>query len=212
MSESTFELLKAIIPSIITAVVAIIALITSAYSSHKATKTSYSNNIDNMRFTQKEKISDQIIEKSSVLLTKSDPNYLNTIINEITPREITVTEFTNIQKQLLSIIDEVQTLSTNIKLLSYAIKDSDSEELIYKIYEEMDLVHNQIQNMILQLIQLYLALTPNGNIKNIVVMPEKYKLEKSFSETYPKIYEDLSVDIILLVEILKKKSIPQSKI
>lgn len=36
MDESTFELLKAIIPSAITAVVAIIALITSAYSSHKA--------------------------------------------------------------------------------------------------------------------------------------------------------------------------------
>ena len=72
MDESTFELLKAIIPSAITAVVAIIALITSAYSSHKATKTSYSNNIDNMRFTQKEKISDQIIEKASILLTKTE--------------------------------------------------------------------------------------------------------------------------------------------
>lgn len=72
MNNLTFELLKAIVPSAITAVVAIIALITSAYSSHKATKTSYSNNIDNMRFTQKEKISDQIIEKSSILLTKVD--------------------------------------------------------------------------------------------------------------------------------------------
>ena len=37
MSETTFELLKAIIPSVITASVAIIALITSAYSSKKAT-------------------------------------------------------------------------------------------------------------------------------------------------------------------------------
>lgn len=211
MDESTFELLKAIIPSAITAVVAIIALITSAYSSHKATKTSYSNNIDNMRFTQKEKISDQIIEKASVLLTKTDPNYLNTIINEITPIEISKSEFTSIQKQLLSITDEIQTLSTNIKLLTYSIKDSNSEKLIYKIYEELDLVHSEIQDMILQLIQLYCALTPNGNIKNITVMPEKYKLEKSFSEKYPKIYTDLSVDIILLVETQKKNSIPQSK-
>ncbi len=212
MSESAFELLKAIVPSAITAIVAIIALITSAYSSHKATKTSYNNNIDNMRFTQKEKISDQIIEKASILLTKSDPNYLNTIINGITPMEISDSEFTSVQNQLLSITDEIQTLSTNIKLLSYTIKDTNSEALIYKIYGEMDLIHNQVQDMILQLIQLYLALTPNGNIKNIAVMPEKYKLEKSFSEKYPKIYTDLSIDIISLVEILKKNSIPQGKI
>lgn len=122
MSESAFELLKAIVPSAITAIVAIIALITSAYSSHKATKTSYNNNVDNMRFTQKEKISDQIIEKASILLTKSDPNYLNTIINEITPMEISDSEFTSVQNRLLSITDEIQTLSINIKLLSYAIK------------------------------------------------------------------------------------------
>lgn len=91
-------------------------------------------------------------------------------------------------------------------------KYTNSEILIYKIYEEMDLIHNQVLDMILQLIQLYLALTPNGNIKNITVMPEKYKLEKSFSEKYPKIYTDLSIDIISLVEILKKNSIPKDKI
>ena len=126
--------------------------------------------------------------------------------------EISDSEFTSVQNQLLSITDEIQTLSTNIKLLSYTIKDTNSEALIYKIYGEMDLIHNQVQDMILQLIQLYLALTPNGNIKNIAVMPEKYKLEKSFSEKYPKIYTDLSIDIISLVEILKKNSIPQGKI
>ncbi len=212
MSELTFELLKTIIPPVITAVVTIIALITSAYSSYKATKTSYSNNIDNMRFTQKEKISDQIIEKSSILLTKSDPNYLNTIINGITPIKISDSEFTGIQNQLLSITDEIQTLSINIKLLSYTIRDINSEKLIYKIYDEMDLIHIEVQDMILQLIQLYLALTPNGNIKNITVMSEKYKLEKDFSEKYPKIYTELSIDIISLVEMLKKNSIPQSKI
>jgi len=76
----------------------------------------------------------------------------------------------------------------------------------------MDLIHIQVQDMILQLIQLYLALTPNGNIKNISVIPEKYKLEKSFSEKYPKVYTDLSVDIISLVEMLKRNSIPQNKI
>ncbi len=210
MSETTFELLKAIIPSVITASVAIIALITSAYSSKKATETSYSNNIDNMRFTQKEKISDQIIEKASSLLTITDPNYLNTIINKITPKEITNSEFTKIQRQLLSITDDIQTLATNIKLLSYAVKDAESIQLIGKIYGEMDSAHDQIHDMILKLIQLYLALTTNGNIKNINVMAEKYKLEISFSETYPSSYVDLSEDIINLVDILKKKSIPQN--
>ncbi len=41
MTETTFELLKAIIPSVITASVAIIALVTSSYSSKKATQISY---------------------------------------------------------------------------------------------------------------------------------------------------------------------------
>lgn len=210
MSETAFELLKAIIPSVITATVAIIALITSAYSSKKATKTSYSNNIDNMRFTQKEKISDQIIEKASLLITKADPNYLNTVINEIVPKEITDTEFTNIQTRLLSITDDIQTLSTNIKMLSYSIRESETEALIFKTYDEMDSIHSQIQEMIMQLIKIYLALTPNGNIENITVMSEKYKLEISFSETYPKIYSDFAVDMMQLVAMLKKNSIPQN--
>lgn len=212
MSETTFELLKAIIPSVITASVAIIALITSAYSSKKATETSYSNNIDNMRFTQKEKISDQIIEKASLLLTITDPNYLNTIINKITPKEITDSEFTEIQSSLLSVSDNIQTLSTNIKLLSYSVREPQTEEIIFKIFNEMDSIHKQVDDMIMQLVKIYCALTPNGNIENITVMAEKYKLETSFSETYPEYYKDFSVDMILLVELLKKNSIPHNKI
>lgn len=212
MSETTFELLKAIIPSIITASVAIIALVTSAYSSKKATQTSYSNNIDNMRFTQKEKISDQMIEKASLLLTVTDPNYLNTIINKITPKAITDSEFTEIQNSLLSVSDNIQTLSTNIKLLSYAVKDAESMQLIGKVYNEMDAIHKQVEDMILKLIKLYRALTPKGNVENINVMAEKYKLEISFSKTYSPFYVNFSEDIINLVDILKKNSIPQNKI
>ena len=212
MTETTFELLKAIIPSVITASVAIIALVTSAYSSKKATQISYSNNIDNMRFTQKEKLSDQIIEKTSLLLTITDPNYLNTIINKITPKEITDFEFTEIQTKLLSVPDNIQTLSKNIKLLSYSIREPQTQEIIFKIFDEMDYLHKQVEDMIMKLIKIYCALTPNGNIENITVMAEKYKLETSFSKTYPKYYEDFSVDMVLLVETLKKNSIPQNKI
>lgn len=212
MTETTFELLKAIIPSVITASVAIIALVTSAYSSKKATQISYSNNIDNMRFTQKEKLSDQINEKTSLLLTITDPNYLNTIINKITPKEITDSEFTEIQTKLLSVPDNIQTLSTNIKLLSYSIREPQTQEIIFKIFNEMDYLHKQVEDMIMKLIKIYCALTPNGNIENITVMAEKYKLETSFSKTYPKYYEDFSVDMVLLVETLKKNSIPQNKI
>ena len=50
MTETTFELLKAIIPSVITASVAIIALVTSAYSSKKATQISYSKNIEKKNY------------------------------------------------------------------------------------------------------------------------------------------------------------------
>lgn len=212
MSETTFELLKAIIPSLITAAVAIIALITSAYSAKKATETSYSNNIDNMHFAQKEKISDQIIEKASALITKTDPNYLNTVINEITPKEISDLEFTSIQTRLLSITDDIQTLSTNIKMLSYSIRESETETLIFKTFSEMDSIHNEVQEMIMQLIKIYLALTPNGNIEDLSVMPEKYKLEKSFSETYPPIYTDFVVDMMQLIEMLKKNSIPHPNV
>lgn len=208
MEETTFELLKAIIPSIITATVAIIALITSAYSSKKATKTAYNNNIDNMRFTQKERISDQVIEKASDFITKADPNHLNTVINGITPKEITNTEFTDIQTKLLSITDEIQTLSTVLKMLLNSIVEPETQNLVYKIYEEMDSIHSQVQEMIMQLIKIYLALTPNGNIENKTVMPEKYKLENSFSESYSDLYKDFAIDMMNLVRILKMNSIP----
>ena len=208
MSEATMELIKSIIPSIITATVAVIALISAAISSKKATQTSYNNNIDNMRFVQKEKISDQFIERSSVFLTKTDPNKLNTKINTLVPREITESEFSHEQEKLLSITDDIQTTATIIKMLLYSVRDEENEALVNTIFTQMDQVHSEIQDMLLELNQLYLAMTPNGNIKNIEITPEKYKLEKSFSESYPKLYAQLAANMIKLTKALKESSIP----
>lgn len=208
MSELEFELLKAIIPSVITAAVAMVALITSAISSRKTNQTSYKNNIENMRFTQKEKISDQIIEKAAVLFTKTDPNYLNTLINEITPVSITEQDYIAIQNRLLGLTDEIQTLSNTIKMLSFSLQDKETESLRNRLFEEMDMLHSEIHDMIMQLLKLYIALTPNGNINNIVVLSEKKKLEKAFSEKYSKMYVDAYIDVIDLITYIKQHSIP----
>ena len=77
-----------VLPTLITAFVSTIAMITSYKASKNAQKQSYDNNVDSMRFTQKEKVADQIAEKAAILLTKCDPNVLNTVINEVVPRTI----------------------------------------------------------------------------------------------------------------------------
>ncbi len=51
-------------------------------------------------------------------------------------------------------------------------------------------------------------MTPNGNIKNIDIIPEKYKLENEFSEEYSKLYTELASNIIKLTKVLKESSIP----
>ena len=84
-----------------------------------------------MRFTQKEKVADQIAEKAAILLTKCDPNVLNTVINEIVPRPISHEENGKIRRYLLGIADEIQTYSNVIKMLSYSIFDS--EEMLRKL-------------------------------------------------------------------------------
>ena len=38
--------------------------------------------------------------------------------------------------------------------------------------------------MLLRLVEIYTAMTPEGNIKGINVMEEKMRLERSFSEGY----------------------------
>ena len=94
------KIITNILPALITALVSIIAMITSYKASKNTQKQSYNNNVDSMRFTQKEKVADQIAEKSAILLTKCDPNVLNTIINEIVPRPISHEENGNIRRYL----------------------------------------------------------------------------------------------------------------
>ena len=118
------QIITNILPSLITAFVSIIALITSYKATKNSSKQAYYNNIDNMLFTQKEKVADQLAEKASILLTKCDPNVLNTIINEIVPRQITHEENAAIRKYLLGISDEIQTYTNIIKMLTYSIFDN----------------------------------------------------------------------------------------
>ena len=102
-----------------------------------------------MRFTQKEKVADQIAEKAAILLTKCDPNVLNTVINEIVPRPISHEENGKIRRYLLGIADEIQTYSNVIKMLSYSIFDS--EEMLRKLEkvwnDDRDAAHPQVDSL-----------------------------------------------------------------
>ena len=64
------EILLSVLPALITGFVSMIALITSYKAAKNSSKQSYSNNIDSMKFTQKEKVADQLAEKAAILLTK----------------------------------------------------------------------------------------------------------------------------------------------
>ena len=206
------KIITNILPALITALVSIIAMITSYKASKNTQKQSYNNNVDSMRFTQKEKVADQIAEKSAILLTKCDPNVLNTIINEIVPRPISHEENGNIRRYLLGIADEIQTYSNIIKMLSYSIFDS--EEMLgklEKVWNKMDAVDNKCSNMLLTLAQIYTAMTPEGNIKGMNIMEEKVKLERSFSEEYRELYCQLHESISDLVWYIRNKSIPSDQ-
>lgn len=100
------KIISSVLPALITAFVSTIAMITSYKAAKNAQKQSYNNNVDSMRFTQKEKVADRIAEKAAILLTKCDPNVLNTVINEIIPRPISHEENGNIRRYLLGIADE----------------------------------------------------------------------------------------------------------
>lgn len=112
-----------VLPTLITAFVSTIAMITSYKASKNTQKQSYDNNVDSMRFTQKEKVADQIAEKAAILLTRCDPNVLNTVINEVVPRTISHEENGNVRRYLLGIADEIQTYSNVIKISRYIYCD-----------------------------------------------------------------------------------------
>lgn len=147
------ELIKTILPSIITATVSILAIIISYMSSRHSLKSSYTNSVNNMRFSQKEKVADQVSEKAAMLLTKCNPNTLNTVINDIVPREISHEENRVIRARLLGISDEIQTLSHIIKLLTYSIFDT--EEMLSKFADlanKLDNVETQCSQMLFNLV------------------------------------------------------------
>lgn len=206
----TEKILVSMLPALITGFVSMIALITSYKAAKNASKQSYNNNVDSMKFTQKEKVADQLAEKSAILLTKCDPNVLNTVLNEIVPRSISHEENMNIRRRLLGIADEIQTLSNIIKMLTYSIFDS--EEFLRKLEDignKLDAVNEKCSLLFLRLADVYTAMTPEGRIKNINVMEEKTKLEKSFSEEYQKIYVQLHLALSDLVWYIRQQSIPK---
>lgn len=205
------KVLMSALPALITGFISMIALITSYKASKNASKQSYNNNVDSMKFTQKEKVADQLAEKSAVLLTKCDPNVLNSIINEMIPRSISHEENANIRRNLLEISDEIQTLSNIIKMLTYSVFDN--EEFLRRlesIGNNLDAVNEGCSFMLLRLAEIYTAMTPEGRIKNINVMEEKLKLERSFSEEYREKYIQLHLSLSDLIWYIRQQSIPKS--
>lgn len=201
-----------VLPTLITAFVSTIAMITSYKASKNAQKQSYDNNVDSMRFTQKEKVADQIAEKAAILLTKCDPNVLNTVINEVVPRTISHEENGNVRRYLLGIADEIQTYSNVIKMLSYSIFDSEEMlKKLEKVWNEMDTVGNKCSEMLLKLVDIYTAMTPEGHIKGMNIMEEKLRLERSFSEEYGELYCQLHESISDLVCYIRQQSIPSNQ-
>lgn len=204
------KIIVSILPALITGFVSMIALITSYKAAKNASIQSYNNNVDSMRFTQKEKVADQIAEKAAILLTKCDPNVLNTVINEIVPRSISHEENANIRRRLLGISDEIQTLSNIIKMLTYSIFDSDEFlEKLENVGNIMDDVNSRCSELLLRLAEIYTAMTPEGAIKGINIMDEKKKLECGFPEEYGKIYADLHLALSGLVWYIRRQSIPK---
>lgn len=204
------KILVSVLPALITGFVSMLALITSYKAAKNASKQSYNNNVDSMKFTQKEKVADQLAEKSAILLTKCDPNILNTLINEIVPRSISHEENANIRRKLLGVSDEIQTLSNIVKMLTYSVFDS--EEFLWKlenIGNKLDVVNEKCSAMIFRLAEIYTAMTPEGRIKNINVMEEKIKLEKSFPVEYRENYIQLHLALSDLIWYIRQQSIPK---
>lgn len=206
------EIVADILPSLITAFVSFIAMLTSYKAAKNASKQSFSNNVDSMKFTQKEKVADQIAEKSAILLTKCDPNVLNTVINEIVPRSISHEENRNIRTRLLGISDELQTLSNIIKMLTYSIFED--EAMLNKLGDtgsKLDAVCEKSSAMILKLCDIYTAMTPEGSIKNLNIMEEISKLQRTFSEEYKEPYIQLHLALSDLIWYVRQQSIPKTE-
>ena len=206
------EMLKIVLPSIITAAVSIIAIIVSYLSSRNSLKRSHENNVESMHFSQKDKVADQIAEKAAALLTKCNPNSLNTVINDIIPRKISHEENRKIRKDLLQLSDDIQTLSNIIKMLSYSIFDSKQYLMKFEaLANQLDLVVEMCSVMLLKLSNIYSSMTPEGEIRNVNVMDEVRSLERNFSEEYKEPYIILSALLSDMIWYIRDLSIPSEK-
>lgn len=210
--KNFYDVMISAIPAIITAVVSVVALISSYKASKNATKQTYINNVDNMLFSQREKIADQISEKAALLLRKCDPNVLNTLINEIDPKPLSNAENAAIRTRLLSVSDEIATLSNIIKMLAVSILNTEELNFVFKeAAGKMDIASEQCGSMLLHLTKLYNALTRDGNLQNINVMEAIIELEHNFSEEYRDVYIDLFEALSKLVSCIRTLSIPDRK-
>lgn len=206
------NILQVILPSTITATVSIVAIIVSYISSNNSLKNSYENNINNMRFSQKEKVVDQISEKVAALLTKCNPNTLNTLINDIVPREISHEDNRVIRTRLLGISDEIQTLSNTIKMLTYSIfDDKDMLSKFEDLSNKLDDVESRCSKMLFKLSNIYASMTPEGRIRNMNIMEELRTLERNFSEEYRTPFIELNVALFDMIWYIRRQSIPTEK-
>lgn len=201
-----------VLPSIITASVSALAIIVSYKSSKRSLAMSQDNNIDNMRFSQKDKVADQIAEKSAMLLSKCNPNTLNTLINDIVPNRITHEENRIIRNRLLGVSDEIQTLCNVIKMLTYSIFDT--EEMLTRfenMSNKLDEVESLCSNMLLELTHIHSSMTPEGEIRNINIMEELRSLERSFSEDIRDPYIELTAVLSDMIWYIRKEAIPKER-
>ncbi|MBQ7027431.1 MAG: hypothetical protein IJN14_03415 [Ruminococcus sp.] len=189
-----------ILPSLIAGIISIVSIITN-YRSSKM------NNFRNMVFTQKEKVVDQFIEKSSELIAISDPLVLNAKINEFTPTIISHREFMSIMQELMSIDNRVQTLSSIIKLHTWSIYEKNTIKEIGDMFSAVDEVQKLIQEMILKLIKLHSSNTKEGEFLRIDPMKIKDDLEKEFSEKYREPYIVMVVSITNVAKVLRIEAV-----
>lgn len=189
-----------ILPSLIAGIISIVSIITN-YRSSKM------NNFRNMVFTQKEKVVDQFIEKSSELIAISDPLVLNAKINEFTPTIISHREFMSIMQELMSIDNRVQTLSSIIKLHTWSIYEKNTIKEIGDMFSAVDEVQKLIQEMILKLIKLHSSNTKEGEFLRIDPMKIKDDLEKEFSEKYREPYIVMVVSITNVAKLLRIEAV-----
>ncbi len=204
--DSWLYWLALILPNMIVGTISVFSIIIN----YRTTKY---NHTQNMIFTQKEKVVDNFIEKSSELIAITDPLILNSKINEYTPTIISHSQFMLIMQDLLSIDNKVQTLSSVIKLHTYSIFEMGTLNQIADMYKSIDTVHDLIQKMILNLIKLHSSNTEEGSFLREGINDLKNNLERDFSEKYKEPYIDMVTSITFVAKLLREdaKNIPQKK-